>query len=388
VTSRPRLAAVGTLNLTVIGGMPIWLLTAFAAAIGAQAGFDGAGLGLFVGLAFVGSAVTAVAAGRLVARFGWRAGALFAAAFTTASLTALALGAQAPVVIVVAMLLSALGNSAAQPAANLAITELTRPSRVGLSFGIKQASLPIATFLVGLSLPFFQGPDGWRGAFVATAGLAAVSVVLIALSGGRPAPSIGLRPERVSGPVTGRLWLLALSGGLGTAATMSLGAFYISATVGDLGIGAASFAVATGSGLGIVARIGWGMLADRGVPRLGLWIGALQLVGAFGLALIALGSPAPVIIGGIVAYGLGWSWNSVFHLAAVRSSSRSPAESTGVIQMSIATGAAAGPPVFGLIASADWTVAWVVYSVVLVLASVPAFVHGRRDRPGGRQMRR
>lgn len=51
--------------------------------------------------------------------------------------------------------------------------------RQGLAFGIKEASIPGASMLAGLSLPVIAAALGWRASFVAAAAVAAV--VLVAL---------------------------------------------------------------------------------------------------------------------------------------------------------------------------------------------------------------
>ena len=54
-----------------------------------------------------------------------------------------------------------------------------------LAFGLKQSSVPLATFLSGLAIPFVALTLGWRWAFVLAAALAALLMASLLIFGPR-----------------------------------------------------------------------------------------------------------------------------------------------------------------------------------------------------------
>jgi len=102
-----------------------------------------------------------------------------------------------------------------------------------------------------------------------------------------------------------------------------------------------------GSLVGVCARIGGGWLADRrGRNHLAVVAGTLA-VGAFGLALLALPGMAPLIIGTVLGFGVGWSWPGVLNFAVVRLNPKAPAAATSITQAGVYLGGCLGPLVFG-----------------------------------------
>jgi hypothetical protein len=88
---------------------------------------------------------------------------------------------------------------------------------------------------------------------------------------------------------------------------------------------------------------------------------ALLVAGAGGFALLAVGSPAPFVVGAFVAFGLGWGWPGLFNLAVVDLHRESPGAATGISQIGIYVGAAFGPAAYGLLSSGiGYSAAWAV----------------------------
>ena len=88
-----------------------------------------------------------------------------------------------------------LGQLAVQPDAGRARCP---PSRLGLSFGIKQAAIPIATLLAGVAVPTVALTVGWRWAYLIGAGLALLALLIA--PAGRRAAGPGAARSPVSGP--------------------------------------------------------------------------------------------------------------------------------------------------------------------------------------------
>ena len=74
---------------------------------------------------------------------------------------------------------------------------------------------------------------------------------------------------------------------------------------------------------------------------------ALLVAGAGGFALLAIGEPAPFVVGVFVAFALGWGWPGLFNLAVVDLHREAPGAATGISQSGIYVGAAGGPALYG-----------------------------------------
>ena len=383
--------AVGVAGL---GTTPVWLLSAFAPQIGEALGFDSVGLGLIIGSFFAVSAITGLTSGRIVASLGWRNGIVLSALSAALSMGAIALFTHNWVVLVLMLALGAVANSISQPAANLAVASAVTHGRQGLALGIKQAAIPIATFLVGVSVPLFERGSDWRLAFAAAACMALLLVLVTgtprrrALLNWQTGGVATLRrhlaassPRNSStGPVPHALVLLAAGAGFGTAATMSLGGFLVVYAVDrGLTLSESGRLLAVGSAVGILSRVLSGYLADLRGRRHLIVVAAMMLVGSVGLCILAFADGLPMLVAGtVLAFGLGWAWFGVFDLSVVRYSAGSPAVATGVAMTAMSLGAMIGPVAFGLAAAWSYSAAWLGCAVALVVGAGFMLV-GRRE---------
>ena len=383
-------AAVGAVlravAVSVLGVLPAFLVGALAVQI--RADLD-VGLGLF-GLAaatlFTVSGSLARPGGRLVQRLGSRRGAALAAALATTSLTVIAL-AGSPAALVAGLAVGGLGNAVAQPSANAVVSELVTEHRLGVAFGIKQSSIPAATLLGGLAVPGVALVFGWRWAVAGAVGLAVV-LLLASLTGGRDA---GRRAGSARAPAArapdrglprGGLVVLTLGGFLGSAAATPTGIFLVdSAVAAGMGAGAAGLLFAACSVLGLVVRIGFGWWADRHPGRSAyLFIANLLALGTLGYALLATGSVPASVAGGVLAYGAGWAWTGLFHFTVIRDNRGAAASVTGFVQTGLSLGAATGPLLFGLVAQASYSAAWLTTAALGLAAAVTVRVSRRMVR--------
>ncbi len=286
------------------------------------------------------------------------------------------------------LVVGGLANSAANPAANLLLVEVVPLERRGFALGVKQAAIPIATLLAGLSIPVFALTLGWRWAFAAAA-LAALAIAGFGLTRSRAAtgrrsgaapggrtPSAGLRDRR-------DLLLLAAAAALGIWGGQAMGAFLVSYSV-DVGQdpATAGLILTVASLSGIAARIGAGWLVDRrradGVTELM----TLLAIGSVGLLLIAIGLPILIWLGAVLGFAGGWGWSGVLTYVAVRTNPEAPAAATGITQAGVFLGATIGVPLFGiLVETSSYTTAWVATSISLILAlGIVAIVSRRLPR--------
>lgn len=222
------------------------------------------------------------------------------------------------------------------------------------------------------------GTVGWRWAFGGAGALALLLLLTLVSTGpayarraGLGAASAGAREVRAGPPASDAsrrsLVVLADGAGLVAAATLSLGSFLVlSAVDAGMGVDSAGLLLSLGSAVGIVSRIVQGHLADRRGSRHLLVVVQMVLGGSVGLLVLAVGrTPWLLVLGTLLAFGLGWSWNGLFAMVVVLRNALSPAFATGVVQTALATGGIVGPPAFGLVAGAwSFPAAWTGAAVV------------------------
>ncbi|WP_233600794.1 MULTISPECIES: MFS transporter [Micromonospora] len=162
--------SAGAIATTIARVLPVFLVGGLAVQMGHDLHFSPAGLGLAVSVYFGISALASVPSGALVERYGSalvaRAGILLSAG----SLLAVAALARSYPVLVALLGLSAAANALGQLASNAALARHVPTHRQGLSFGVKQAAIPVSTLLAGAAVPTIALTAGWRWAFVAAAG--------------------------------------------------------------------------------------------------------------------------------------------------------------------------------------------------------------------------
>jgi len=384
---KPKTVLAVAFIATGLGGMPIWLLSAYSPFVIESLGLSSALYGLLIATFFGVSALTGIWLGGSTARNGWINGVAYTSILSAIGLLVIALLANSWLIMALGIVVSAFANSMSQPAANLAIASVIRQKRMGLAFGIKQAALPVATLLVGASAPLFRFEQGWRAAFglIAIFSLSFGAFVQLRTRNRLATPlemAVASRASRAKSnerTFSKPLILLAIAAGLGTATTMTFAGFLVLYAV-EIGLTAqqGAFVLSVGSFTGIVSRVVSGYLADRRTGRHLVVVSVMMVGGALGYLLVALSSDIILLsIASILAFGLGWAWNGVFHLAIVRSNPNRAANSTGVIQSGMALGATFGPAAFGLALTLSFKLAWLALAVCMLMAAIMVIV-GRR----------
>jgi cyanate permease len=179
------------------------------------------------------------------------------------------------------------------------------------------------------------------------------------------------------------LVVMAVGAGLGIFGMDALATFLVPYAV-DVGFGegAAGVLLAVGSVLGILTRIVMGWLIDRRTAGGLLTVAIFLGLGAVGIAVMTIGTDPAIVIGSLVAFTFGWGWSGLFTFAVVRRNPAAPAAATGITMTGIYVGAAAGPALFGVVAEASFTVAWVIMSIALGLGAVMMTVALISERRG------
>ncbi len=365
-------------GLATLGTLPVFLLGAQAVLIRDDLRVDDARLGLAAGVFFGVAAVVSLTCGGLVDRMSSRASTLVAAGISAGATLGIALGAQSFVSLLVLLLMAGVGNAALQMTANVTLARTVPPGRQGMAYGIKQSAVPLAVMLGGLAVPSVGVWLGWRWTFAITGGVC----LLVAMLGVRQrsvhptaAPSSGARDR----PPVAALLVSGAATMLATSAVVCLGAF-LPVWAHELGLSPArsGLLLSAGGALALVARLASGFAADRRVGWHMPVVSAHLLVGAAGVFLLSLQDVATLVVGTLIAFGIGWSWPGVLLFAVVRVGRDSPGAASGAIQGGNFAGAALGPVLFGLLATAvGYSTAWRVAAGIM-LASAALLVIARR----------
>ena len=318
-----------------------------------------------------------------------------------ASLAAVCAGGGPPspfvVLLALAPLVLGLGYGPITPASSHVLIRTAPPSRMALTFSIKQTGVPAGAALAGALLPGLALVQGWRVTYLAIAALGIVLVIAAQptrreLDADRqPAPPHFAR-RRVFAPLqivfrTPALTELALTGFVYAATQVCLASFlviYLTETLG-FGIVAAGLALTVANIGGIVGRIVWGGTADRFVPPrilLGL-IGVAAALCAYATALFGGGWPASYIFVVCALFGataIGWNGVQLAEIAR-RSPSGQAGTVTGASGFITFAGVVLGPPTFALLAATtgSYRVGFLAFGSASLLCGIRLLARRRRN---------
>lgn len=356
--------------------LPFFLFGALSVAIQAELGFSETAIGALGTMLFVSAAVAAAPAGRLVERVG--AGVALRMGVALAGIAAGVIGwlAQAWWQFAAPMVVVGCGMAMIDTGAARAFSDRVHTGRQGLAFGVKEASIPAASMLAGLSIPTVATWLGWRASFVAAVAVAALVFVLV------PSPSSLRRassdaqpvlPLRSAGIASPAIIRFAAGLGFGTGAATAGAAFLVPALVEE-GVSerTAGVVLATASIASILVRLGTGWAADRPRVRPVVLVSSLMATGAGGALILASSAPRLALAtGAVLLLGAGWGWTGVAFFAVVRANPMTPAAAAGVVLTGLGTGCALGPLAFGAVADrASYPTAWLLMGGLLVAATV------------------
>lgn len=367
----PVLLTAGVVAALTTAVMPLFMLGAVGVFVQRELTLSSFQFGLVLSAFSCGWLLSAVAGGRLADRLGGRP--TIAVGVVGSGLVLLGVAAATAWWQLVGLsLLAGIANALVQPGASAALAHGVDVGRHGVALGMKGINAPTATLLGGIAVPLVAVPFGWRWVFVAAA---ATSVLYFLLT-----PSAFHR-DTVDGahrraPRDRRLYGLAVAAATGNAAAIFLTGFFVEwQTATGLTEGTAGVLLAVGSGTGSVARVAWGLVADRrGTAGTGT-ASVLFAGGAAGFALLSLGPSGPInVVATLVAFGAGWGWMGLLFLGAVRAAPRAPGDATGVLGIGLALGGLIGPATLGALVDASGLRAawWVAAGLLIVSAAACA----------------
>jgi cyanate permease len=268
--------------------------------------------------------------------------------------------------LILILALGAGANAMGQLASNTSLSRHVPVRRQGLSFGVKQAAIPVSTLLAGAAVPLIALTVGWRWAFVLAALGAVAALRLVPSEADEAKRSNGAGGERA----TAALVVIGLAATLAAGAANALGTFLVdSAVARGIAPGPAGLALTLGSLVCVLARVGGGWQADLLPSRQVGVIAGLLATGAIGLALLAVPGTAALVAGVVLGFGLGWSWPGLMNFAVVRLHAQAPAAATSITQTGVYAGGCVGPLALGtLAAAAGYPTMWTVAAIAMVSA--------------------
>lgn len=370
-------AVVASIVVVMLGLSPAYMAGALGLQIRAELGIGATELGLAIGAFFAATAVLSPLLGSIADRIGTVRGLRLAMLLLMVSSLMMVLTVGSYLALLVALIVGGISNGIAGPATSRLVAYHVRRRR-SLAFGLRQAAVPLATLVAGISVPVVGLTLGWRFAFMLV-GLAALPVALAA-----GAAVVGVEPRGVR--ATGRvsdlkgLLLAAVAFLFATAAGTALMSFVVDLSV-DRGLGEATggLVLSIVSIAGIIVRIGVGWLADRPEVDAFAIMNRQILIGLGGFLLLVLPSGTlGLIVGASLAIAGGWGWTGLMAHVVAQGSPDGPARAAGIVQTGGASGGVLGPPIAGfLIDNVSHGAAWTVAFCLLLVALVAVRAVGR-----------
>ena len=170
--ARARNALVATLAIQIYVSLAATATAVLAPMIAPDLGIPPQFLGAFVGLVYAGSMTASLFAGGLAVRHGpirVSQVAVMLCAIGLALLPIASPGASMLALLVIAPLVIGAGYGPITPASSQVLAQTASPSRMALTFSIKQTGVPGGAALGGALLPALAIALGWRATLVGIA---------------------------------------------------------------------------------------------------------------------------------------------------------------------------------------------------------------------------
>ena len=369
-----------TTAIQAMVSMALLTLPAMAPAVARALAVPSTLVGAYVALCYFAAMLSSLVGGTLVRRLGAIRVSQLGLGLCAVGLALCALP-WLPAVALGALCIGA-GYGPITPASSHLLALTTPAHRMSLVFSIKQTGVPAGGMLAGALVPGLSLWLGWQGTLLAVAGVCALCAALAqplraALDADRqPAQPLALQALfKPIGMVLGQpsLRALAACSFLFSAVQVSTTAYMVTYLNESLGMTllAAGAALSVSQLAGVVGRIAWGAVADRGVgPRNTLMLLAtLMMAGSVLTALLQPQWPT-LLIWAIVAL-LGASaigWNGVYLATVARQAPPGQAGvATGGTLLFTFLGVVCGSPAFGALAGASGS-----YRIAFAALALPA----------------
>lgn len=371
-----KLTLAAAITSTTTAAFPAFLAGAVGVQLREDLDFSEGRLGGAIAVYFFTAALTSTKLGKLAQRLGPTNALRIGCVTSATAMICIAAMATSWPVLYAFLALAGLSNSLVQPSTNLLLSDRFDDGNLGFAMGLKQSGMPVATLLGGAAVPVFALTIGWRWAYVAAVAVPVAAFTLLSRvhADTHVAPK---RHGRVQTPI-GPLLLLAVAMVFGGAAVTALGGFLVSSAV-ESGVpdGLAGWMLTIGSVCGISVRLVAGARADRGTIEPLATSTVMLALGALAFAGLAIQEAWAIYAFTPLAFGAGWAWPGLYHLAVVRRNREAAAAATGITQAGAYIGAGGGPLLFGVIVDASsYRVAWIV-SAAYALIGAAALIGGQ-----------
>ncbi|WP_053384516.1 MFS transporter [Leucobacter celer] len=360
--------------VTVVCSLPLYLIGALAPQINADLPLDASDVGAVLAGYWVAGALGSFVSVRWAGLLTDRAAMTISLAIVAFGLLAAALFARQSWHLLALIGLTGFANGTGHSPANSQLQLRLPEGLQGLGFGIKQAAIPLASVIAGLSVPLLGATIGWRFAFAAGAVLCIpISAVVLAAVRSEPKPGVpggGASAPRMPGSVRRKAIRLSIvtlfaAGAFAAATTLATTA----ADLRDWPIETAALALAGASLVGAICRV-----IASAIPGLSLrqaW-GLLLLIlalGAAGMLIMSIPIPAAFYLGMLLAQGPGWAWPGIMHFVGARLAEGHVGAVTGVIQGMVSISSALVPLLTGaLLVGFGVTFSWIVLFLLLAVS--------------------
>ena len=303
-------SVVLTLLIQTMVSMAVFTPPVLAPVAAPALGLAASSAGLSTVLVYFGAALAAPASAAFIARYGPLRTSQICLALGALGISSMTLGY--PATAAVGALLIGFGYGPVTPSSSAILNERSPPHLRAFIFSLKQTGVPVGGMLAGVLVPPLLHAGGWRVAAL-TVGVAMI-VLLFLVQGARAEvdaardPKVALRGIRVRDPLRlvwhhRELRRMALASFSYSGMQMCLGSYLVVLLhdVAGFSVTAAGAALSVAMAGGIIGRIGWGVVCDRGVPP-------RILLGALGIAMSLLAFTIPLV-------GAAWPWPAVLALA-------------------------------------------------------------------------
>ncbi|MGN6799843.1 MAG: MFS transporter [Gaiellaceae bacterium] len=271
------------------------------------------------------------------------------------------------------LVLAGLLGASVQSASGRAVMAAFPPHQRGLALGVRQTAIPIAGFVVALTIPHVaRASVGWG---FASLGIACLVATVLGGAAITDVPAPGAEEESTQPLRDARLWRVAVGSALIVAPQMCVVGFTVLLLHDHRGLspGRAAAVLAVVQALGIAARIGAGRWSDVVRSRLGPLRAIAIADAALVLACAAvLDRPLVVLLPLLVVAGvLSMSWNGLAFAAAIELAGHRRSGVAIGLQQSVLNGLGAiYPGLFGaFVGVSSWTWGF------LAVAVFPLFGH-------------
>jgi MFS family permease len=374
VSERPRtggfVALAATLAIQVYVSLAASATAVLAPVIAPEFALSPKLVGPFIGLVYAGSMVASLVSGSLIARYGAIRLSQIGVLVCAIGLALLPAASWVPFgtgLLVLAPLVIGAGYGPITPASSQVLARTAPPSRMALTFSIKQTGVPAGAALGGAILPALALAAGWRAALIAVA-TAGIAVVLAAQpirsdldrSRDRARPAVSVRglfaPVALvlASPTLRELTIMSFFYAAMQVSLTSYLVVFLSDALGH-SLVAAGLALTVATLGGVAGRILWGIVADSYLrPRTVLGIVGIA-AGACAFATAAYpadGSRVALLLLCAVFGSTAIGWNGVQLSELARHAPRGQAAAiTGGAGFIGFAGVMLGPPLFGALAS-------------------------------------